>query len=117
MLLQRHKIREEAITAQQAREQEEWFEAGAINHLQKAVILKDQETWTLTDIDARLALFPCSKTKQEAMLQQWKHLKGWAEKGRLEFPFSKQQAGSLVVWKAGMDALLKHEKTKAIADG
>ena len=50
------------------------------------------------------------------MKQQWQHLKAWAGRGKLEFPFSRQpEGGTLGVWMAAMQTLLEHPKTLAIA--
>ncbi len=115
-ILRRHKIREQAIEDSKQAAQAEWLAAGQLKLQQKAAMLKDQDTWTLQDLEGRLALYDNAKRKVAAMKQQWQHLKAWAGRGKLEFPFSRQpEGGTLGVWMAAMQTLLEHPKTLAIA--
>jgi hypothetical protein len=61
-----------------------------------------------------LALYENKKQRTEAMQQQWKHLKCWAQKGKLDWLFPRQPSGSYEAWYAGLRALLNHPKTKVV---
>mmetsp|Transcript_64100 Transcript_64100/g.133669 ORF Transcript_64100/g.133669 Transcript_64100/m.133669 type:complete len:159 (-) Transcript_64100:423-899(-) len=66
-------------------------------------------------MDGRLAMYDTVERQVEAMKQQWKHLKAWATRGKIEFPFPRQPDGkSFVAWNAGLKRLLTHEKTAPI---
>jgi hypothetical protein len=115
-ILRRQKIRDDAIEESKQTAQAEWLAAGLVKLQQKAAMLKDQDTWTLQDMEGRLTLYDNTKRKVTAMKQQWQHLKAWAARAKLEFPFSRQPEGTtLGVWSAAMVTLLGHPKTLEIA--
>jgi hypothetical protein len=117
-LLRRQKAREEAIEDYKAQEQEEWIAKGTEKMQQRAAACNSCDIWTVSSMSGRIAEYPGgprSKEKLEALKQQWRALKTWANKGKLTFPFPNMPSkGGVIKWIESVKTLLQHPNTEEI---
>ena len=114
-VLRRQKIADDAVEHYKKERQAMWYEKGQQKLQEKAAVLAGQDVWGADEVEELCKDIGGKSDKQkEACRQVWQHLKAWATKAKLKFPYPKQPSGGLVVWKAALRTLLEDEYTAKI---